>query len=191
MSTTRRSTSDRSPHQSQKVAAPPIEVLNRQRHCSIDRTRAARLARRVLDQIGLAEASLQIVFVGDRRMRQLNRTYRGIDRPTDVLSFAYHETADPEEESGEGQASPDHLADPENLGDLVISVETAQRYALEAGIDFQREVDQLVLHGTLHLAGYDHEVDNGEMNRLERRLRQRLLATDGVASPSLDQPPTR
>ena len=191
MSTTRRSASDRSPRRPEKIAGPPIEVLNRQRHCSIDRARAAQLARRVLDQIGHGEASLQIVFVGDRRMRQLNRTYRGIDLPTDVLSFAYHETADPEEEGGAPQASPDHPADPENLGDLVISVETAQRYAAEAGIDFQREIDQLVLHGTLHLAGYDHEVDNGEMNRLERRLRLRLLSTDGAASPSLDQPPAR
>jgi probable rRNA maturation factor len=191
MSTTRRSASDRSPRRPEKVAGPPIEVLNRQRHCSVDRARAAHLARRVLDQIGFGEAALQIVFVGDRRMRQLNRTYRGIDRPTDVLSFAYHETADSEEGSGTGQASPAPLADPKNLGDLVISVETAQRYAAEAGIDFQREIDQLVVHGTLHLAGYDHEVDNGEMNRLERRLRQKLLPPDAAPLPSLDQPQTR
>ena len=191
MSTTRRSASDRSPRRSEKVAGPPIEVLNRQRHCGVDRARAAQLARLVLDQIGHGDSSLQIVFVRDRRMRELNRTYRGIDRPTDVLSFAYHETVELEEEGEAGQGSPEHLADPGNLGDLVISVETAQRYAAEAGIDFQREIDQLVLHGTLHLAGYDHEVDNGEMNRLERRLRQRLFPADGSASLSFDQPPTR
>ena len=107
-------------------------------------------------------------------MRELNRTYRGIDRPTDVLSFAYHETADPEE----------MLEEPGYLGDLVISVETAARYAAEAGIGFSREIDLLVIHGTLHLAGYDHETDQGEMSRLERRLRQRLLPPDAPSIPS-------
>ena len=61
-----------------------------------------------------------------------------------------------------------------NLGDVAISVETATRQARENGLTFDQEVAQLILHGLLHLSGYDHETDNGEMNRLEVRLRKRL-----------------
>jgi probable rRNA maturation factor len=173
MNITRRSASDAALRSSGPAGAP-IEVLNRQRTVPIDRPRAAQLARAVLSAIGREAESLHIIFVKDRRMRELNRTYRGIDRPTDVLSFAYHETADPEE----------LLVEPGYLGDLVISVETAAKYAAEAGMEFSREIDQLVIHGTLHLAGYDHETDHGEMNRLERRLRQRLLPPGTPSSPS-------
>ena len=98
-------------------------------------------------------------------MRKLNRDYRGIDKPTDVLSFAYHEAEDSIAEQG----------GPQHLGDMVISIETAERYADERGLSFEREIKHLVIHGTLHLAGYDHETDNGEMNRLERKLRKALL----------------
>lgn len=147
------------------VAGPLIEVINRQRVKDVDRKRAAQLARAVLNKIGEGDAALTISFIRDRQMRQLNREYRGLDKPTDVLSFAYHE-AD-ELEAAEG---------PQHLGDLVISVETAERYADELALSFAREIEHLVIHGTLHLAGYDHETDHGEMNRLERRLRKQLLS---------------
>ena len=148
------------------LAGPLIEVLNRQRGKAVDAKRAAQLARAVLNSIGEPAATLTISFIRDRRMRQLNRAYRGLDAPTDVLSFAYHESAD----EIESAASAGHL------GDLVISVETAERYAGELGLSFARELERLVIHGALHLAGYDHETDNGEMNRLEKRLRKQLLA---------------
>lgn len=147
MSTTARSASD---------GGTAIEVINRQRRRKIDRNAAARLARRVLDRIGQRDATLTITFIRDPRMRELNRDYRGIDRPTDVLSFGYG--------AGDGE-----------LGDVVISVDTAERYAAELGLDFQREIDNLIIHGALHLAGYDHETDRGEMNRLEKRLRKEFL----------------
>ena len=98
-------------------------------------------------------------------MRELNRDYRGMDKPTDVLSFAYHEAEDGIAELGVQR----------HLGDMVISVETAARYAGELGLTFGREIEHLVIHGTLHLAGYNHETDNGEMNRLEKKLRRELL----------------
>jgi probable rRNA maturation factor len=153
MSTRARSTSD------------AIEVVNRQRWVSLDKRHVAALARAVLTKIGRAEATLTITFIRDRLMRQLNRVYRGLDKPTDVLSFAYHERAD------------DFAADETaaHLGDVVIAVETAARYAQELGLTFERELEYLVIHGTLHLAGYDHETDNGEMQRLERKLRKQLL----------------
>ena len=142
-----------------------IEVINRQRLRTIDKEKAAQLARTVLARIGRAEATLTITFIRDRAMRELNRNYRSLDKPTDVLSFAYHE----DEEFAHAEADAQHL------GDVVIAVETAERYARELGLTFDREIEHLIIHGTLHLAGYDHETDNGEMNRLERKLRRELL----------------
>jgi len=147
-----------------------IEVLNRQRLREINRDRAARLSRAVLDRIGRPDAVLTITFIRDRAMRRLNRDYRGIDKPTDVLSFAYHEGA-----YHEGEEAAEPWGASRHLGDVVISVETAERYARELGLGFEREIEHLVIHGALHLAGYDHETDNGEMNKLERKLRRELL----------------
>lgn len=177
-----------------------IEVINRQRLYPLDRRHLAQLARAVLVAIGEASSTLSIIIIRDRQMRQLNRDWRGIDQPTDVLSFAYHEAEPGEAEPGEsepGESEPGE-ADPGeaelsaatagpggHLGDLVISVETAARYATRYGISFGREIDQLVIHGTLHLAGYDHETDQGQMNRLEKRLRRKLLPED--EDPGTDQ----
>jgi probable rRNA maturation factor len=130
----------------------------------IDKNKVAKLPRAALDRIGRFDATLTITFVRDRAMRRLNRDYRGIDKPTDVLSFAYNE--------GEEMMADDEI---EHIGDVVISVETAEKYARELGLSFDREIEHLVIHGALHLAGYDHETDNGEMNRLERKLRKELL----------------
>lgn len=144
---------------------PPIEILNRQRLFKLDKKAAAKLSREVLDRIGRQEATLTISFIRDAEMRRLNREYRQIDKPTDVLSFAYHESPD-DFFLEDGDA---------HLGDVVISVETAERYAAELGLTFDTEIHHLIIHGTLHLAGFDHETDNGEMNRLEKKLRKDLL----------------
>ena len=139
-------------------------MINRQRMRAVDKGAAAKLSRTVLDRIGRLDATLTISFIRDRAMRRLNRDYRGIDKPTDVLSFAYHE--------GEESAINNEA---HHIGDIVISVETAERYARELGLSFDREIEHLVIHGALHLAGYDHETDDGEMNKLERKLRKELL----------------
>lgn len=99
-------------------------------------------------------------FVSDREMRRVNRDFRGKDKSTDVLSF-------PGEEG--------------HLGDVMISVPTARRQAAEAGHGVGRELKVLLLHGVLHCMGYDHETDQGEMERLERRLRRTWIReeTDG------------
>ena len=181
MSRTEKSASNASrPRSGAAAASPsgpsgpePIEVLNRQRMRALDRAGSALLVRQVLDAIGESSATLSVIFLRDRRMRELNRQWRGIDRPTDVLSFAYHEQEDA------GESLPEDATIGRNLGDLVISVETAERYATQFGISFEREIEQLLIHGTLHLAGYDHETDTGQMSRLEKRLRQRLLSADG------------
>jgi len=102
-----------------------------------------------------------VAIVGDATVRRLNRTYRGLDRVTDVLSFP----------AGE----PAHLAAgaPRFLGDVVIARAVAARQARAAGHSTGTELRVLALHGLLHLVGYDHERDEGEMARLERRLRRR------------------
>ncbi|MFN0123509.1 MAG: rRNA maturation RNase YbeY [Blastocatellia bacterium] len=149
-----------------------IEVINRQRLHRLDRAAIAALARQTLDRIGQTQATATITFIRDPEMRRLNRDFRNLDKPTDVLSFPGQETA--------GEFPPLIVQDPElppgvsSLGDVIISVETAGRYALKLGLPLEREIRNLVIHGMLHLAGYDHETDNGEMNRLERRLRKAL-----------------
>ena len=106
-------------------------------------------------------AGVTVAFVSDRLMRELNRRWRGKQGTTDVLSFPNEQD---EFEKLEGST----------LGDVVISVEQARRQAAAHDLSFETEVRQLILHGLLHLCGYDHETDNGEMNRLEFRLRRRL-----------------
>ena len=103
---------------------------------------------------------MTVAFVGDARIRTLNRTWRRIDKATDVLSF-------PAEEPGV-------------LGDIVIATGVAARQAREAGHDEETEHRVLALHGLLHLAGYDHEADAGEMARVEARLRRRGGLTAGL-----------
>jgi probable rRNA maturation factor len=110
--------------------------------------------------VGEEERSLGIRFAGDREVRRVNRTYRGKDKPTDVLSFP----GDPEAPENDG-----------HLGDILISVPTARRQAEAAGHPVERELKVLLLHGILHCMGYDHETDDGTMERLEKRLRRRFV----------------
>jgi probable rRNA maturation factor len=140
-----------------------IDVANRQRLCSIDRARFARLAQATLDAINREDAGLTIAFVRDPFIRDLNRAHRGKNSATDVLSFP----------AGDSPQSSTALAG--YLGDIVISTDTALRQAEEANHSFEREVSELIIHGALHLCGYDHETDDGEMNRLELQLRRKLL----------------
>jgi probable rRNA maturation factor len=113
-----------------------------------------------------ARGELAIALVSDQRMRTLNRTYRGKDSATDVLSFV--------PEADAGTPPPAHPAS-RPLGDLVIATGVARRQAREAGHSFQTELRVLALHGLLHLLGYDHERpdDRGRMARAEARLRRR------------------
>ncbi|HEX7765641.1 MAG TPA: rRNA maturation RNase YbeY [Nitrospira sp.] len=113
-----------------------------------------RLAERVLSAVGEAQSELSIDLVGDGRMRGLNRRYRKKDRTTDVLAFAMRESASPVSAL---------------LGDVVISVPMAQRQAKEGGRSFSEELTWLLVHGVLHLCGYDHERSDAEARRMKRR----------------------
>ena len=132
-----------------------VVLLNRQRRRRVSAPRLTRVLTGAAAALGV-DGELALVLAGDRLLHRLNRDYRGKDRPTDVLSFA---GAD-----GEG-----------GLGDVVISVETAARNARGLGRTLGQELDVLALHGFLHVLGHDHETDDGAMERLERRLRLRLL----------------
>jgi probable rRNA maturation factor len=135
---------------------PPLDVvvLDRQRRRRVDAGRLRRLLRAAA-RVLRASGEVALVLAGDGLLHRLNRDYRHRDRPTDVLSF-------PGAGAGEG------------LGDVVISVPTAERNARRFGRSLAQELDVLALHGFLHVLGHDHEADDGEMDRLERRLRRRL-----------------
>ena len=138
-----------------------IEVVNRQRKVPLDCEGWRAFTAKALRVATANGAGVTIAFVSDRAMRELNRRWRGKQGTTDVLSFP---SAQDEFEKLEGLT----------LGDVVISVEQAARQAAEHDLSFETEVAQLILHGLLHLCGYDHDTDDGEMNRLELRLRRRL-----------------
>ncbi|MBV9925591.1 MAG: rRNA maturation RNase YbeY [Acidobacteria bacterium] len=138
-----------------------IDVVNRQRKVRVDEERWRAFGERALKVVPAGGAGAVVAFVSDRAMRELNKRWRGKGGTTDVLSFP---AGQEEFEKGEGVS----------LGDVVISVEQAARQAAEHGLEFENEVEQLILHGLLHLCGYDHELDGGEMNALELRLRRRL-----------------
>ena len=111
--------------------------------------------------IGSAKGDATVVFVSDRSIRELNRRFRGKSFATDVLSFPT-------------EAEPFEAESRKHLGDVVISVQRAATQAKANKLSFSSEVEQLILHGLLHLCGYDHESDNGEMNRLELKLRRKM-----------------
>ena len=103
-------------------------------------------------------AAVGVRFVGDEEMMEVNERFRNLRRPTDVLSFP-----------GESPTLQGYV------GDIVISVPTARRQAEEKGHALEREIHLLMLHGVLHCLGWDHETDDGEMKRLEERMRDRWL----------------
>jgi probable rRNA maturation factor len=132
-----------------------VVLLNRQRRRAVRPARLRRVLRAAARDLGVT-GEVAVVLAGDRALRSLNARYRGKDKPTDVLSF------------------PGPGGD-EGLGDVVISLDTAERNARALGRTLPQEVDVLALHGFLHVLGYDHETDDGTMDRLERRLRRKLL----------------
>lgn len=137
------------------------EVFNRQRKIKIDLRVFQEFAGKINPQIlETANKSFNIAFVSDAKMRELNKSFRGENRTTDVLSFPF--------EADEFDQTDDFL------GDIVISAEQAERQATENNLDFETEIKQLILHGILHLCGYDHETDDGEMNGRELVLRDKL-----------------
>lgn len=129
-----------------------------------------RLLQKAGEAEGITEGEVALTFVNDEAIHELNREYRGIDRPTDVLSFAMNESLDEEldivYELEEGE-DLDELTDV--LGDIVISVERAQAQSEEYGHSLDREIGFLVVHGFLHLLGYDHQDTASEKVMMDKQ----------------------
>jgi probable rRNA maturation factor len=139
-----------------------VEVIDAQRRHRVASFALGGFVRRIARALPKTDGGeVTVLLCGDARMRGLNARFRGKDKTTDVLSFP---------------SGRDVRTDGERtLGDIVISVPQAARQAGRAGHALARELRLLVLHGYLHLLGYDHEVDDGTMRRLEARLAKRLL----------------
>jgi probable rRNA maturation factor len=151
-----------------------VELVNRQRRRRIPGARLKRVLLRAARRLRVS-GSVTLVFTADRAMRTLNARYRRKDKTTDVLTFpgdVVHAGAVARGRGGVRRSAPASLT----LGDVVISVPAAERNARRYGRALEQELDVLALHGFLHALGYDHETDDGRMERLELRLRRQLPA---------------
>jgi probable rRNA maturation factor len=121
-------------------------VLVKKKVKGVESRLLSKIAHRALEVLGLSKAELSIVLVSDAQIKRLNKLYRNKDKPTDVLSFPI------------GEKVEDWLI----LGDIVISVDTARRQAQELGHSLEEELKRLLVHGLVHLLGYDHELGGEE-----------------------------
>ena len=162
-----------------------IYLDNRTRGSGLDTRTLARVLERLLAQIGEAGSSVSLTFVRDPAMREINRDHRGKDAPTDVLSFPLHP---PEAFDRSGPTRPalrQAQDDGERmLGDIVVSVDTAARQAADYDAPLEREVQRLLIHAVLHLAGHDH-MEPGERAVMEAEER-RLSDSIGMPWPYLE-----
>jgi probable rRNA maturation factor len=146
-----------------KVLLSRIQVRSAQRRCKVNRDSVALFCAALLQSLEFPDHAVSIAFIGARAMRTLNRDYRKKDYPTDVLSFSY------------GDMKIDQIP---FLGEIMISPEIAMRQAIQAGVSPEKELRMLLVHGILHLLGYDHETDRGRMNRLQAKLLRRKFFMD-------------
>jgi probable rRNA maturation factor len=135
-----------------------------------------------------ARGAVTVVCVDEPAIAELNLRYRGLDEPTDVLSFSYGDDwagwpTWPSSTSpvGSGPAEGESLPD---LGEVIVCPTVVRRYAQEDGLDVCRQLGWTIIHGVLHLLGYDHERDEGEMRRREQALLEELGPVLEALSPS-------
>jgi probable rRNA maturation factor len=140
-------------------------IIFRKRLAGLSSSALERFVLRARRLVGMRE-TLNIVISGSRELRLLNRRFRGLDKPTDVLSFPA------------GVAEQQRRR--KSAGEVIISADIARDNAKRFGHSAADEVKVLVLHGMLHLAGFDHERDHGEMARRERKLRRALKLETGL-----------
>ena len=148
-----------------------VNLKTYQRQWPIDRNRIQKFLQKAWRELrkgrgtsvggrsSVVPCELTLVFLNDRQMHRYNKKYRKRDSSTDVLSFPVNEMVE------------DHYY----IGDILISMQMTAKQAKEKGHSMYRELQILLLHGMLHLLGYDHESDSGQMERLENRLRRALL----------------
>lgn len=144
-----------------KEDEPNINVFNRQRKLPVDTQAVRNFLRQVAERLGV-DRGFSVVLLSDRAMRHYHARFAGQNWPTDVLSF-------PAQSFPAGDTESD-------LGDILVSVETAHRQKQST---LTRELQILSLHGLLHLLGFDHETDQGEMEAVERQLREDFRLESG------------
>ena len=127
-----------------------IEVRNRQRKYRINQRNIRKDANTILSLCGVDDIELSLLIVNNRSIRELNKKYRGMDKPTDVLAFPM---------GGHSKL----------LGDIIISMEKTHAQAAERGHSPEQEFKILLTHGILHLLGYDHEISRSEAQRMKRK----------------------
>lgn len=178
-------------------------ILNQQHEVRVARRPLESFLRRVKTELGLNQSDVTVCLVSDKAMARLNKNFRKKKGPTDVLSFPLENSFSPLTTRHLPRVSPraggkqrrkscqrtgthreseniSSLAtrhSPLYLGDIAISPATARRYAKNNSRHLANELRVLILHGVLHLIGYDHETDRGEMDALEQRLRKRFGLT--------------
>lgn len=138
-----------------------MTILNNQKKVRLALRPLEQFSERARRALNLKPQSAALAFVTDAEIARLNKTYRRKNKPTDVLSFP-------------AQPSAKLLNRNKFLGDIAIAPAVARRYAKKNGRSLQTEICVLILHGLLHLLGYDHETDRGQMDRVEHKLRRKL-----------------
>jgi probable rRNA maturation factor len=164
-------------------------ILNRQRAVRVVRPPLEVFLRRVEDELDLGYSDVTVCLVSDAEIARMNEVFRKKKGPTDVLSFPaekvlrvsarrrkkmYTESAKNTGGTEKTRVRQESRIAETYLGDIAIAPVTARRYAKKNGRSLNNELRVLILHGVLHLLGYDHESDHGEMDRIERKLRQRF-----------------
>ncbi len=139
-----------------------IWIQDHQDEIKTDKEKIKQWMGRILEQLGYPQGELSILLVADKEIEDLNRRYLQRKGPTNVIAFPMRE----------GEIAN---LNPEILGDIVVSIETAKRQAFESGIDFKEMLARLLIHGLLHLLGYDHEGPEKEAGEMEQKEEELLL----------------
>ena len=149
-------------------------ILNRQKKVRLVARSLAQFLREIQRELKIENADVSVAFVSDTEMAAWNQAYRKKTGPTDVLSFPALTQKELDGLTRPREWARHAASEAAVLGDIAIAPETARRYTKTNGRSLQDELRVLMLHGVLHLMGYDHESDNGEMDRIEHKLRRRL-----------------
>jgi len=164
-------------------------IVNQQRNVRFARKPLETFLQRVKKELGVQEFAVTVCFVSDLEIAGMNERFRKKTGPTDVLSFPAEKrrgvlargrkriNAKDTEGAEKGLEGRGARATETYLGDIAIAPQTARRYAKRNGRSLSNELRVLILHGVLHLMGYDHETDRGEMNRIEQKMRKRFGLT--------------
>jgi len=148
-------------------------IWNRQKKVRVASGELEKFLGRIEKELRVGKQGVTVCFVGDAEIARMNKEFRGKTGPTDVLSFPAKEKQWRGKKKRAEKKKDAHERD-SYLGDIAIAPSVARRYAKKNGRTLDSELRVLILHGVLHLLGYDHETDRGEMDRIEQRMRRRF-----------------